>query len=319
MSASEVRPTVAGVEVRGPLSAEASRILTPAALEFIAALERQSRAVAAHCCLRGPSANKLSTRASARLPRRDGSAARRRLDGRADPRRSADRRVEITGPVDRKMIINALNSGASVFMADFEDSQLAHLGRTSLDGQINLRRRRPPAPSHYRQSARARRTRSTRRPPTLLVRPRGWHLDEKHFLVDGQPISGSLFDFGLFFFHNAKALLARGTGPLLLSAQDGEPPRGPPVERRLRLCPGGARAPARHHPRHGAHRDAPRRVRDGRDPLRAARALGRPQLRALGLHLQLHQEACATDADSVLPDRARSPWTSTSCVLRRSS
>src|ERR1022692_2432091 len=121
-----------------------------------------------------------------------------------------DRRVEITGPVDRKMIINALNSGASVFMADFEDSN-SPTWRNNLDGQFNLRdairgtiRFVSPEGKQYQLGSNL---------ATLFVRPRGWHLNEKHFLVDGKPISASLFDFGLFFFHNAAALLSKGTGP----------------------------------------------------------------------------------------------------------
>ena len=121
-----------------------------------------------------------------------------------------DRRVEITGPVDRKMIINALNSGANVFMADLEDSN-SPTWRNNLEGQLNLRdavRREisldTPEGKSYRLNPKT---------AVLFVRPRGWHLVEKHFLINGAPISGSLFDFGLFFFHNAKELLARGTGP----------------------------------------------------------------------------------------------------------
>jgi len=122
-----------------------------------------------------------------------------------------DRRVEITGPVDRKMIINALNSGAKVFMADFEDSN-APTWANQIDGQVNLMdaiRRTitftdPGTGQNYKLNDRV---------AVLLVRPRGWHLEERHFLVDGEPMSGSLFDFGLYFFHNAKALLQSGTGP----------------------------------------------------------------------------------------------------------
>ena len=121
-----------------------------------------------------------------------------------------DRRVEITGPVDRKMIINALNSGANVFMADLEDSN-SPTWRNNLEGQLNLRdavRREisleTPEGKTYRLNPKT---------AVLFVRPRGWHLLEKHFLINGAPISGSFFDFGLFFFHNAKELLARGTGP----------------------------------------------------------------------------------------------------------
>ncbi len=121
-----------------------------------------------------------------------------------------DRRVEITGPVDRKMIINALNSGASVFMADFEDSN-SPTWRNNLDGQFNLRDAVNGVISYV--SPEGKRYELGERTAVLMVRPRGWHLNEKHFLVDGQPISAGLFDFGLFFFHNAKALMAKGSGP----------------------------------------------------------------------------------------------------------
>ncbi len=121
-----------------------------------------------------------------------------------------DRRVEITGPVDRKMVINALNSGANVFMADFEDSN-APTWNNNLDGQINLRdavRRsieyKSPEGKQYKLNEKI---------ATLLVRPRGWHLNEKHVQLGGRPVSGSLFDFGLYFFHNAKQLMANGSGP----------------------------------------------------------------------------------------------------------
>ncbi|MGI9058908.1 MAG: malate synthase A [Ktedonobacteraceae bacterium] len=121
-----------------------------------------------------------------------------------------DRRVEITGPVERKMIINALNSGAKVFMADFEDS-LSPTWDGTIQGHINLRDAinrtisfaSPEGKQYTLQEQTA----------TLLVRPRGWHLPEKHVKIDGQQISGGLFDFGLYFFHNAKALLAHDTGP----------------------------------------------------------------------------------------------------------
>jgi len=122
----------------------------------------------------------------------------------------ADRRVEITGPVDRKMIINALNSGAKVFMADFEDSN-APTWRNNLEGQLNLRDAVRGTIAFT--SPEGKRYALAPRTATLMVRPRGWHLDEKHVTVDGRPISAALFDFGLFFFHNAAALTAKGTGP----------------------------------------------------------------------------------------------------------
>ncbi len=122
-----------------------------------------------------------------------------------------DRRVEITGPVERKMIINALNSGAKVFMADFEDSNTPTWSNL-IEGQINLRdaiRRTitfadPSSGKQYKLNDKT---------AVLFIRARGWHLEERHVRVDGEPMSGSIFDFGLYFFHNAKELLARGSGP----------------------------------------------------------------------------------------------------------
>ena len=120
------------------------------------------------------------------------------------------RRVEITGPTDRKMVINALNSGANIFMADFEDAN-SPTWNNMIEGHINLRDAiertidlKTPEGREYKLNQQA---------AVLLVRPRGWHLSEKHALVDGQPMSGSLFDFGLYFFHNARRLLDKGSGP----------------------------------------------------------------------------------------------------------
>jgi malate synthase len=121
-----------------------------------------------------------------------------------------NRRVEITGPVERKMMINALNSGAKVFMADFEDA-LSPPWPNVIAGQANcieaVRR------TLEYESPEGKRYKLEEKLATLLVRPRGWHLEEKHLRVDGEPISASLFDFGLYFFHNARELLGRGSGP----------------------------------------------------------------------------------------------------------
>ncbi len=122
-----------------------------------------------------------------------------------------DRRVEITGPVDRKMVINALNSGASVFMADFEDATTP-TWTNMVEGQINLRDAARRS-IEFSDPASGKDYSLNETIATLLVRPRGWHLPEKHVVVDGGPMSGSLFDFGLYFFHCAKALMERGTGP----------------------------------------------------------------------------------------------------------
>lgn len=126
------------------------------------------------------------------------------------PKDLQDRRVEITGPTDRKMLINALNSGARVFMADFEDAN-SPTWSNLVEGQVNLidaiertLEFTSPEGKDYRLNPKV---------AVLLVRPRGWHLEEKHVLLDGKPISGSLFDFGLYFFHNAKRLLEKGSGP----------------------------------------------------------------------------------------------------------
>ncbi len=127
------------------------------------------------------------------------------------PQDILDRRVEITGPVDRKMIINALNCGANVFMADFEDASTP-TWTNMVEGQLNLADAvRRTIDFTDPQSGKA--YSLNEKTAVLFVRPRGWHLPERHMLVDGQPMSGSLFDFGLYFFHNARELLARGSGP----------------------------------------------------------------------------------------------------------
>ncbi|PUU76369.1 malate synthase [Tuber borchii] len=122
-----------------------------------------------------------------------------------------DRRVEITGPIDRKMVINALNADVWTYMADFEDSNSPTWDNV-ITGQVNLydaiRRQ-----VDFKLNGKDYKLRTDRALPTLIVRPRGWHLDEKHFVVDGEPISGALFDFGCYFFHNAKQLIQNGHGP----------------------------------------------------------------------------------------------------------
>ena len=202
---------VPGVEIRAPLGARHDEILTTPALAFLAKLAR---------AFEDRRRDLLARRVVVQREIQDGrfpdfladTAAIRDADWTvADiPVDLLDRRVEITGPVERKMIINALNSGAKVFMADFEDAN-SPTWANNLDGQVNLadtvRRTiefRSPEGKGYRLNPET---------ATLVVRPRGWHLVEKHLLVDGRPISGSLFDFGLYVFHNAAELLRRGSGP----------------------------------------------------------------------------------------------------------
>ena len=187
------------------------QVLTPAALAFVAHLHRK---------FEGRRRERMAARAErqARLDAGEtfGFLPETRAVREADwtvapvPADLRDRRVEITGPTDRKMVINALNSGASTFMADFEDS-LTPTWENVVGGQANLRQAiertlgfTSPEGKVY---ALAEKT------ATLIVRPRGWHLLEPHVLVDGEPVAGALFDFGLFAFHNARRLLANGSGP----------------------------------------------------------------------------------------------------------
>ena len=198
------------------------------------------------------------------------------------PDEIADRRVEITGPVDRKMVINALNSGAKVFMADFEDAN-SPTWSNCIEGQRNLTDaldRTISLDTGEKQYTLG------DDPAVLFVRPRGWHLEERHYEVDGTPMSGSLFDFGLYFFRNHGR-----NGRYFYLPKLESPPRGAALERRLHVGAGAARRAARDDQGDRPDRDDPRRLRDGRDPLRAARALRRSQRRALGLHLQRDQEA----------------------------
>jgi malate synthase len=197
--------------VTGPIDPGFDEILTPDALQFISELHRRFE----------PRRRSLLEARAARQSAIDGGVmpdflpetlSVRQADWRVAPIPAdlQDRRVEITGPVDRKMVINALNSGANVFMADFEDSNSPTWQNTVL-GQINLRD--AVAGSISFNSPEGKSYSLAPKTAVLLVRPRGWHLVEKHVLSDGEPVSGSLFDFGLYFFHNARRLLSKGTGP----------------------------------------------------------------------------------------------------------
>jgi len=200
-----------GVEITGPIPATYSEILSPQALAFVAKLARKfetrRRELMAQRAVRQAEfdAGKLPDFLAATQSIRDGDWTIGSV-----PADLQDRRVEITGPTDRKMVINALNCGANVFMADFEDSN-APTWSNMIEGQINMRdaiRRsvtfQSPEGKSYKLNAKI---------ATLLVRPRGWHLMENHVLIDGAPVSGAIFDFALYVFHNAKEALARNTGP----------------------------------------------------------------------------------------------------------
>jgi malate synthase len=199
------------LEVTGPVSDAYREILSAEALEFMAHLANQFEA--RRLLLLERRSERQADLDAGRLPDfLEDTAELRRSEWTVAPipKDLADRRVEITGPVDRKMIINALNSGASVFMADFEDAN-SPTWQNNLEGQVNLRDTvnrtigyTSPEGKQYRLAERV---------ATLLVRPRGWHLVEKHLLIEGKPVSASLFDFGLYFFHNAANLMQKGTGP----------------------------------------------------------------------------------------------------------
>lgn len=202
----------AGVVINAPITPAYEEILTSDAIAFLTKLQRT-----------------FGTRREQLLARRVARDAELAAGARPDflpetahirdnpdwhcapiPADLQDRRTEITGPTDRKMIINALNSGAKVFMADLEDSNTPTWANV-IEGQINLRDAvnrtitfTSPEGKHYQLNE---------QPAVLLVRPRGWHLPEKHIIVDGAPMSGSLVDFGLYFFHNAHTLIERGSGP----------------------------------------------------------------------------------------------------------
>ncbi len=201
-----------GITITGAIETGFEKVLTSEAVAFLARLQRK---------FSGRHESVLAARID-RQKRLDAGEKPDFLAGTARIRESdwtvaplpqdiLDRRVEITGPVDRKMIINALNCGANVFMADFEDASTPTWANV-VEGQFNLMdavRRQidytdPQSGKAYRLNDKT---------AVLFVRPRGWHLPEKHVLIDGRPMSGSLFDFGLYFFHNAKVLLARGSGP----------------------------------------------------------------------------------------------------------
>src|SRR5574341_148180 len=203
-------PLPQGVSISGRISPEFTQILTPEALAFVAKLHRQFE----------PRRQELLARRAARQKEFDAgklpdflAETKQIRDSQwtiaPQPKDMLDRRVEITGPTDRKMVINALNCGASTFMADFEDANCP-TWQNMIEGQINLRDavRRAIALEQGGKSYRL-----GDKTAVLIPRPRGWHLDEKHVSVDGKLVSGAIFDFALYFFHNANELLARGSGP----------------------------------------------------------------------------------------------------------
>lgn len=203
--------TPKGVRITGTFDESYAEILTPEALAFITSLHRWFNPIRKQLL-----ANRLIVQEEINQGKFPTFLKETEHIRNADwqvepvPENLQDRRVEITGPVDRKMVINALNSGAKVFMADFEDAN-SPTWSNNVEGQINLRDAirknisftNPKSGKFYKLNDET---------ATLMVRPRGWHLDEKNMTIDGELISGSLFDFGLYFFHNAQELVNQGGG-----------------------------------------------------------------------------------------------------------
>ena len=200
-----------GVEITGEMTPAIKKILTPEAIKFVTKLVRKH----------APMREKLLALRDERQKAIDAGKkpgflkeTKKVRDGKwkiaGIPADLQDRRVEITGPVDRKMVINALNSGAKCFMADFEDSA-SPTWDLMMTGQINLADAVRRKISFTNEAGKE--YKLNKDIATLIVRPRGWHLDEKHIVIDGKPAPGGIVDFALYFFHNAKELLKRGTGP----------------------------------------------------------------------------------------------------------
>ena len=254
-----------GIVVKGEITPAFAEILTPEALDFVAKLQRAFGTRRIECLTRRQQRQMSLDRGEALdfLPE---TKQIREGDWKCAPIPAdiQDRRVEITGPTDRKMVINALNSGAKIFMADFEDANSPTWGNM-VEGQINLRDaiRRTitftnPEGKEYKLNEKG---------AVLFVRPRGWHLLEKHVLVDGEPVAGALFDFGLFFFHNAKELIRRRSGPYFYL-----PKMESHLEARIwndvfKLSAGPTRNSARDDSRDGVDRDDSGGLRDGRNSL----------------------------------------------------
>lgn len=200
------------VTIRGESSTESQRILTPEAQDFLAKLHKKFNPQCLN--LLNQRIDKQKKLDLGENPSFLPEPATIRNDPHwkvaSTPQDLQKRWVEITGPTDKKMLINAFNSGADVFMADFEDAN-SPTWKNMVEGQANLIDAIQGTLSFTSPEGKEYKLKDKR--ATLMIRPRGWHLHEKHFLVNGEPISASLFDFGVFFFHNAKALIKKGSGP----------------------------------------------------------------------------------------------------------
>ncbi|BCW74298.1 malate synthase A [Arthrobacter sp. NicSoilB11] len=206
--------TINGITLTAQPICRQDEVLTPDALSFVAKLHRAT-AERRQELLQARRARRADIAAGAD-PRflRETEEIRNDPSWRVAPPAPGleDRRVEITGPVDKKMTINALNSGAKVWLADMEDASTP-TWRNVIKGQLNLTDALERRIDFTSEEGKEYKLRPAGDLPTIVVRPRGWHLPEKHMLIDGQPVAGGIVDFGLFFFHNARRLLAQGKGP----------------------------------------------------------------------------------------------------------
>jgi len=207
--------SIPGVSIRAPVTSAQAEILSPEAQSFLANLHRAFNARRKELLERRKVRQAFFDKGGLLDFLPETKAIREDVSWRGAPPAPgmSDRRVEITGPVDRKMVINALNSSASTYMADFEDSN-APTWENNIQGQVNLRDANDRTIS-FTDPARGKsyNLRRDGKLATLIVRPRGWHLEEKHVYVDNEPMSGSMFDFGLYFFHSARSSQAVGAGP----------------------------------------------------------------------------------------------------------
>jgi malate synthase len=206
------------IKVEGDLKPEYKKILTPEAKDFLLKLHKEFNPRRLELLKKRVERQKELDKGVEPTFLKDTAHIRKDTKWKAPsiPKDLEQRWVEITGPTDKKMVINALNSGADTYMADFEDAN-APTWENMIEGQANLIDAidrtltfKNPDGKEYKLKDKT---------ATLIVRPRGWHLDEKHVIIDGQPISGSLFDFGLYFFHNAKRLIKKGSGPYFYLAK----------------------------------------------------------------------------------------------------
>src|ERR1700732_491015 len=208
---SAIQKNLDGIEITGTLPENFSEILVPEALKLVAKLHRTFNGRRKELLERRN--RRQADLDNGKIPDFLPETAQIRADNwkvAPIPKDIVDRRVEITGPTDRKMVINALNSGAKIFMADFEDAN-APTWRNMVEGQINLRDA-IRGTIHFTHPE-GKKYKLNEQVAVLMPRPRGWHVVEKHVRIDGEPVAGAFFDFGLFFYHNAQELIMRGSGP----------------------------------------------------------------------------------------------------------